>query len=72
MAFDSNGQLFVSSRSEGIVYRVSSFGESEAFAHNLGTPTGIAFNRKGDLYVGDRNGVIYRVNGIGEAFHSPH
>ena len=68
MAIDSNGQLFVSSRFDGIVYKVSSIGESEAFAQNLGAATGIAFNRRGDLYVGDRNGIIYRINGIGEAF----
>src|SRR5882724_7856136 len=43
MAVDSNGQLFVSSRLDGIVYKVSPIGESEAFAHNLGTATGIAF-----------------------------
>ena len=68
MVFDSNGQLFVSSRFDGIVYKVSSMGESEAFAQNLGAATGLAFKKRGDLYVGDRNGVIYRINGIGEAF----
>ncbi len=68
MAIDPAGELYVSSRSDGVIYRISPMGESEAFAHNLGVATGIAFSRRGDLYVGDRNGVIYRINGIGEAF----
>jgi sugar lactone lactonase YvrE len=33
----------------------------------LGIATGLAFNRDGEMFVGDRSGTIYRVNEIGEA-----
>ena len=67
LAFDHSGQLFVSSRMDGTIYRLTQFNEPVAFAHNLGVATGLAFDRAGQLYVGDRTGTIYRVNEIGEA-----
>lgn len=67
IAFDPSGQMFVTSRLEGTVYRITPFHEAVAFAQNLGVATGIAFDRAGRMYVGDRTGTIYRVNGIGEA-----
>jgi hypothetical protein len=67
IAFDKNGQMFVTSRLDGVVYRVTSYKEVIAFAKNLGVATGLAFDNKGTLYVGDRTGTIYRVNDIGEA-----
>ena len=66
IAFGRDGQMFVSSRLEGVVYKVTPFKEAVAFSRNLGVATGIAFDRKGTMYVGDRTGTIYRVNGIGE------
>jgi sugar lactone lactonase YvrE len=66
IAFDHQGQMFVTSRLDGIVYRVTPFKEAVAFARNLGVATGLAFDREGRMYVGDRTGTIYRVNGIGE------
>ena len=66
IAFSPDGEMFVSSRLDGIVYRVTPFKEAIAFARNLGVATGIAFDRSGQMYVGDRSGTIYRVNGIGE------
>jgi sugar lactone lactonase YvrE len=66
IAFDRNGEMFVSSRFDGVVYKVSSFHEATTFASNLGVATGIAFDRDGIMYVGDRTGTIHRVNGIGE------
>lgn len=66
IAFDSAGQMFVSSRMDGVVYRVTPFKEAVPFARNLGVATGIAFDRSDTLYVGDRTGRIYKVNGIGE------
>jgi sugar lactone lactonase YvrE len=66
IAFDSSGQMFVSSRMDGNVYRISPFKEAVPFAGNLGVATGIAFDRADTLYVGDRTGTIYKVNGIGE------
>jgi sugar lactone lactonase YvrE len=66
IAFDRTGQMFVTSRMDGVVYRVTPFKEAVAFARNLGVATGLAFDREGRMYVGDRRGTIYRVNGIGE------
>jgi hypothetical protein len=66
IAFSPDGQMFVSSRLEGVVYRVTPFKEAVAFARNLGVATGIAFDPQGVMYVGDRTGTIFRVNGIGE------
>jgi len=66
IAFDSTGQMFVSSRMDGNVYRITPFKEAAPFARNLGVATGIAFDRSDTMYVGDRTGTIYKVNGIGE------
>ena len=66
IAFDNSGQMFVSSRMDGIVYRITPFKEAVAFARNLGVATGIAFDRSDTMYVGDRTGTIFKVNGIGE------
>ena len=67
IAFDPEGQLFVTSRYDGTVYRVSPFKEAEPFAQNLGVATGIAFDADGRMYVGDRSGTIFRVSEFGEA-----
>jgi sugar lactone lactonase YvrE len=66
IAFDKSGQMFVTSRLDGIVYRLTPFREAVAFARNLGVATGLAFDRQGRMYVGDRTGTIYQINGIGE------
>lgn len=66
IAFDKTGQMYVTSRLDGVVYRVTPFKEATPFAKNVGVATGLAFDRAGNMYVGDRSGVIYRVNGIGE------
>ncbi|NNE66879.1 MAG: gluconolaconase, partial [Pyrinomonadaceae bacterium] len=34
---------------------------------DLGVATGLAFDKSGNLYVGDRGGMIYRVSGLGDA-----
>jgi len=67
IAFDKLGQMFVTSRMDGTVYRVTPFQEAVAFARNLGIATGIAFDRVGRMYVGDRAGTIHRVNAQGES-----
>jgi sugar lactone lactonase YvrE len=67
LAFDATAQLFVTSRNDGTVYRVTRFDEAIPFARNLGIATGLAFDRRGTMYVGDRAGVIHRVNSIGES-----
>lgn len=67
IAFNRSGQMFVSSRMDGTVYRVTPFDDVAAFANNLGVATGLAFDREDRMYVGDRTGTIHRVNDIGEA-----
>ena len=67
IAFDSLGQMYVTSRMDGTVYRVTPFHEVVPFARDLGIATGLAFDRAGRMYVGDRTGTIHRVNGKGEA-----
>lgn len=66
IAFDRSGRMFVTSRFDGVVYRVTPLKEAVVFASDLGIATGLAFNREGEMFVGDRSGAIYRVNGIGE------
>ena len=66
IAFGNDGQMFVTSRLEGIVYKLNPFKEAVAFARNLGVATGIAFDSRGSMHVGDRTGTIFKVNGIGE------
>src|SRR2546426_7054796 len=58
--------MFVTSRLDGNVYRVTPFKEAVPFAKNLGVATGIAFDSRGPIYVCDRTGTIYKVNEIGE------
>ena len=67
IAFDRDGQMFVTSRLEGSVYRVTSLKEVLVFASDLGIATDLAFSRDGEMFVGDRSGTIFRVNEIGEA-----
>ena len=61
MTIGPDGQLYVSSRFEGAVYRVSPEGKHELVVSELGVACGLAFDRAGDLYVGDRSGTIFRV-----------
>jgi sugar lactone lactonase YvrE len=67
IAFDRRGQMFVTSRFDGAVYRLSPVKECSVFASELGIATGLAFNQAGDMFVGDRSGTIFKINGIGEA-----
>src|SRR5437588_690914 len=62
IAFDSEGQLYVSSRYDGTVYRVAPNGTMSTYAEGMGIATGIAFDREQNLYVGDRSGTIFKIN----------
>jgi len=61
LAFDIEGNLYVSSRAEGTVYRIAPSGEMSIYAEGMGIATGLAFDNDGDLYVGDRSGTIFKV-----------
>jgi sugar lactone lactonase YvrE len=65
LAFDRAGELFVSSRFDGSVYRVSPDGRTTLHASELGVACGLAFSPDGGLYVGDRSGSILRVGDDG-------
>jgi sugar lactone lactonase YvrE len=69
MAIGPDGRLYVSSRFEGAVYRVMPDGGHELVVSDLGVACGLAFDRNGWLYVGDRSGTIFRVrDGRAEPF----
>ncbi len=61
LAFDRQGQMYVSSRYDGAVHRVASNGALTTYAEGMGVATGIAFDREESLYVGDRNGTIFKI-----------
>jgi sugar lactone lactonase YvrE len=67
MALGPDGDIYISSRFDGQVYRVNGEGAATVFTSELGVATGIAFDPQGYLYVGDREGPIYRVNRDGRA-----
>jgi sugar lactone lactonase YvrE len=62
IAFDREGQMYVSSRLDGAVYRVSPSGAITTYAEGMGVATGIAFDRNQNLYVGDRSGTIFKIS----------
>jgi len=62
IAFDREGQMYVSSRHDGTVYRVAPNGTMSSYAEGMGTATGIAFDREQNLYVGDREGTIFKID----------
>jgi hypothetical protein len=61
IAFDRDGQVYISSRFEGAVYRVAPNGTMTSYAESMGVATGIAFDRAENLYIGDRSGTIFKV-----------
>ncbi len=62
LAFNPDGDLFVTSRGEGNVYRVDATGDFTVYAEGMGVATGAAFDREGNLFVGDRSGTIFKIN----------
>jgi sugar lactone lactonase YvrE len=62
IAFDPQGQMYVSSRYDGAIYKVAPNGTMTTYAEGLGVATGIAFDREQSLYVGDRNGTIFKIS----------
>ena len=62
LAFNPEGDLFVTSRAEGTVYRIDAAGESTTYAEGMGVATGAVFDHDGNLFVGDRSGTIFKIN----------
>lgn len=67
LAYDRNGELFVTNRADGEVYRITQDEDAIPVSFELGIATGLAFNREGEMFVGDRSGTIYRVKGFESA-----
>ncbi len=68
LAVGNDGYLFVSCRHEGTIHRISPDGRSMQWIEGMGTATGIAFDRAGNLYVGDRSGTIFKIGPDREIF----
>ncbi len=62
LAFNPEGELFVTSRAEGTVYRVDAAGEFTVYSEGMGVATGAAFDAEGNLFVGDRSGSVFKIN----------
>ena len=62
LAFSPEGDLFVTSRAEGNVYRIDGAGEPTLYAEGMGIATGAVFDREGNLFVGDRSGTIFKID----------
>ena len=72
MALGPDGTVYVSSRFEGQVYRLTADLRVELFATDLGVATGLASAADGTLYVGDRNGTILRITAGGSGESARH
>jgi sugar lactone lactonase YvrE len=68
LALDRNGNLFVSCRHDGTIYRVPPDGRAEQWMEGMGIATGIAFDGHGNLFVGDRSGTIFKISAEREIF----
>jgi sugar lactone lactonase YvrE len=62
LALDRDGMLYVSSRAEGTIHKVTPDGQRSVYAEGMGVATGIAFDGEGNLYVGDRTGTIFKIH----------
>jgi len=68
LAVDRNGALFVSCRNDGTIQRVSPEGRAEQWIEGMGVASGIAFDHRGNLFVGDRSGTIFKISPAKEIF----
>src|SRR6202047_4385643 len=68
LAIHPDGHLFVSCRNDGTIHRVSPDGRSMQWIEGMGIATGLAFDKAGNLYVGDRSGTIFKIGPSGEIF----
>jgi len=68
IAINRDGYLFVSCRHEGTIHRVSPDGHAMQWIEGMGIATGLAFDKTGNLYVGDRSGTIFKIGTDREIF----
>lgn len=68
LALNSKDELFVSSRQDGNIFRISPRGEATIHAKGMGVATDIVFDREDNLFVGDRSGTIFKIDRNREIF----
>jgi WD40 repeat protein len=68
LAIGPSGDLFVSCRHDGTIHRVGRDGRVEQWIEGMGIATGLAFDRAGNLFVGDRSGTIFKISAAREIF----
>jgi sugar lactone lactonase YvrE len=61
VALDDDENLYISSRQEGSIYRITPSGNKSIYAEGMGVATGLAFDKAGNLYCGDRSGTIFKI-----------
>ena len=62
LAFDRDGMLHISSRYDGVVYQVTPAGQMSVYVEGMGVATGLAFDQEQNLYVGDRQGTVFKIS----------
>jgi len=62
IAVGRDGNIYISSRFDGMVYQVSPNGNMSVFVEGMGVATGLAFDHEDNLYVGDRSGTIFKIS----------
>ena len=62
LALGPDGCLYITSRHNGVTYRSTLDKRVEKYAEGLGLATGLAFDSRGTLFVGDRGGTVYQVS----------
>lgn len=67
VAFDRRGRLFVTNRADGEVCQINDDTEALPIATDLGVATGIVFGKDDTMFVGDRNGSVYKISALGDA-----
>jgi sugar lactone lactonase YvrE len=68
LAIGPDEYLYVSCRHDGTIHRVSPDGRAMQWAEGMGIATGLAFDKTGNLYVGDRSGTIFKIGPNREIF----
>jgi hypothetical protein len=68
LAIGPGGDLFVSCRHDGTIHRVMQNGQTEEWIEGMGIATGLAFDKTGNLFVGDRSGTIFKISPQREIF----
>ncbi|HWG59241.1 MAG TPA: IPT/TIG domain-containing protein [Candidatus Acidoferrales bacterium] len=68
IAIDDNGYIFVSCRNDGTIHRIAADGRAMQWVEGMGIATGLAFDKSGNLYVGDRSGTIFKIGADRQIF----